>query len=217
MIFYLSDLLIKEPQLFLMAIIVLILPLLVSIAIHEAAHGFVAYKFGDPTPKITGRLTLNPFKHLDLLGTILLFTIGIGWAKPVLINPLNINNKTKEMLVALAGPLSNFLLGFIFILLTVFMVKYTPPTSFNRFIVEMFNNVVKINFILAFFNLIPIPPLDGSRIVSWLLPDGIKEKYNSIEPYGIFIFMLIMMTIGFGFIFNIAKSFQLLIYSFLGI
>src|SRR3989339_2101986 len=114
LLYYLIQLLIKNPIAFFIALLVLIFPLLISITVHEWAHGMAAYKFGDPTPKNQGRLTLNPFAHLDLVGTLMLFIIGIGWAKPVEINPGNIeqpNKKFKLMMVAFAGPLSNFILG----------------------------------------------------------------------------------------------------------
>ena len=108
LLYQLIKLLFQNPLIFLIFFIVLTIPLLISITIHEWAHGFVAYKFGDPTPKEQGRLSLNPFRHLDPIGTLMLFVVGIGWAKPVEINPNNIRDRHKLMLVAFAGPLSNF-------------------------------------------------------------------------------------------------------------
>jgi len=206
--------LLKTPQLLIAFIIFLVFPLLFSISFHELAHGFAAYKFGDMTPKLMGRLTLNPFAHLDPLGTILLFVIGLGWAKPVIININNIPNKNHQMLVALAGPASNFLLAAIFaILISVFENYLYLPT--NHFIIMFFNIVVMINIALAVFNLIPIPPMDGSRIVSWALPEKLKIAYNKLENYGMFILLLILFTIGFEGIFKIAEILQLQLYKLL--
>jgi len=208
--------LIKTPEILLFFILILVFPLLFSIAFHELAHGYVAYKFGDDTPKLTGRLTLNPFAHLDVAGTILLFIIGLGWAKPVLINPNNIKNPTKLMLVALAGPVSNFLLAFVFALLIVVVNKYFI-TSYSEIINMLLNTIVTINIALGMFNLIPIPPLDGSRIVTRILPGKLKLWYNKFEQYGMFIMMVLLFTVGFGAIFRLSEFVQHYLYSLLGI
>jgi len=203
--------LLKTPQLLLAFIILLIIPLLFSIAFHELAHGYVAYKFGDITPKVMGRLTLNPFAHLDPMGTILLLLVGLGWAKPVIINLQNIPNQTKQMLVALAGPASNFFLAFLFGAIISLMQNELGINS-NNFIITLFHVVVKINIGLGLFNLIPIPPLDGSRIVSWLLPEKLKLQYEKLEAYGMFILMLLLVTVGFGGIFKVAVILQKYLY-----
>lgn len=208
--------LIKTPILLLAFVFLTIVPLLFSIVLHELAHGFVAYKFGDITPKAMGRLTFNPIAHLDPLGTLLLFVIGLGWAKPVIVNLENIPNSTKQMLVALAGPLSNFLLALIFagaisILENDFLF---PP---NHFVIIFFHMVVKINIGLGLFNLIPIPPMDGSRVVSWLLPNKLKEGYNKLEPYGMFILMFLFFVIGFDWLFKYAIMLQKYLYVLLKI
>ena len=203
--------LIKTPILMLEFILLLILPLLFSIAFHELAHGWVAYKFGDITPKVTGRLTLNPFAHLHPVGTICLFLFGLGWAKPVLINPDNIKNPTKEMLVALAGPLSNFFLATIFAGLISVLINVCEVASTN-FVISIFDAIVSINIALAIFNLVPIPPLDGSRIVSWMLPKKLKQIYGRIEQYGVPIMMILMVTVGFAPIFKIAMIFKYFLY-----
>lgn len=203
--------LIKTPSLLLAFILMLIFPLLFSIAFHELAHGWVAYKFGDITPKVTGRLTLNPFAHLHPVGTLCLFIFGLGWAKPVLINPDNIKSPTKEMLVALAGPLSNFLLATIFTgLISVFLNIYRVAPNHPG--ISFFDGVVTINIALAIFNLIPIPPLDGSRIISWLLPKKLKHIYARLEQYGIAIMMLLLFAVGFGPIFKISMICKYFLY-----
>jgi len=206
--------LVNNPLLLLLFIVFTIVPLLFSIAFHELAHGYVAYKFGDITPKAMGRLTLNPLKHLDLLGTILLITVGLGWAKPIIINPNNIPTSTKQMLVALAGPSSNFLLALIFACIISFLENYCDIT-YNNFIIMFFNVVVTINIALGVFNLVPLPPLDGSRIVAWLLPIKLKEQYYKLEKYGMFIMLLLLFTIGFSGIFVFANIIQKYLYQIL--
>lgn len=208
--------LIKSPLLLVLFIILIIFPLLFSLSFHEMAHGWTAYKFGDPTAKMQGRLTLNPLKHLDPLGTILLLTVGLGWAKPVMIDFRNIPNTTHQMLVALAGPMSNVFLalvfsGFIYVCMTIFGM-----TS-NSFCITLFDVLVTINLGLALFNLLPIPPMDGSRVLAWMLPYGLKEKYMSLEPYGMFILMVILVFNGFVYVFYGASFLKYYIYHFLGV
>lgn len=165
-----------------------------SVIIHEISHGYVAYKNGDPTAKYMGRLTLNPIPHIDPIGTLLLpfililfrSPILIGIAKPVPINPYYFKNyKIGMITVGLAGAISNILLGIFFILL----YKFFP----SGIISEYLKMGSFINFILAFFNLIPIPPLDGSRVVSVLLPYNLSIIYERLERYGIFIVIFMAM------------------------
>ena len=195
-----------SPVSFLIGIAVLILPLLFSITIHEWSHGMVAYLFGDPTPKNQGRLTLNPFAHLDPIGTLMLFIIGIGWAKPVVIDTRNINGRTKQMLVALAGPASNFLVAiifsFIFYFLTVYIhsINLDTESTFSGEIMGLLSFIIQINIMLGLFNMLPIPPLDGSNVLKWVLPDFLSNAYEKLAPYGIFILMLMLFTVGFKFI-----------------
>ncbi|MCM8805013.1 MAG: site-2 protease family protein [Candidatus Omnitrophica bacterium] len=165
-----------------------------SVIIHEVCHGYAALKSGDPTAKYMGRLTLNPLPHIEPIGTLLLpiililfrSPILIGIAKPVPINPLYFRNYKKGMIaIGISGPLSNILLGIFF----AFLYKFFPSYILSEYLkVGSF-----INFILAFFNLIPIPPLDGSRVISVFLPYNLKIKYDAIERYGIFIVIFMAM------------------------
>ncbi|MCK5178600.1 MAG: site-2 protease family protein [Candidatus Omnitrophica bacterium] len=207
LLFQLFKILLTDPVQFIVALIILIVPLLISITVHEWAHGFTAYKFGDPTPARQGRLSFNPFAHLDPIGTLMLFIIGIGWAKPVEINPNNINKKYKLMLVALAGPLSNFILAIFFTFILYFLIKIsiTGPFLENNGLfyltIILLKLIIKINFILGIFNLLPIPPLDGANVISNLMPDKMAENYFKIAPYSLPILFLLIISGGIKFIF----------------
>ena len=206
--------LIKSPITLILFVVLMIFPLLFSIAFHEMAHGWAAYKFGDPTAKMMGRLTLNPLKHLDPIGTLLLLIIGLGWAKPVIVNMRNIPNRTHQMLVALAGPASNFLLALIFSLL-IYLLKSSSDIAINQLVMTFLDIIVTINLGLAVFNLLPIPPMDGSRILAWILPDSLEYQYMKLEPYGMFILMLLLGFNGFEYIFVAANYIKAALYSFL--
>lgn len=174
-------------------------PLLLALTIHEFSHGLTAYILGDPTPKMTNRLTLNPIKHLDFFGTFTLFiTQAIGWAKPVPINPNYFKNPWRDMaLVSLAGPLSNLLLaiifGFFFNLFHKFNLNFqnfaiSEPLAFMSYL------GVKINIGLGIFNLLPIPPLDGSKIIVKFLPLSLRISYLRLEIFGFFIILVLAIT-----------------------
>lgn len=164
--------------------------LIIAMTVHEFSHGWVAYKLGDTTAKFSGRLTLNPLAHIDPVGTVLLplmlfmATGGqfvFGAARPVPINYWALRNPKRDMmLIGASGPISNFIFAFI---LSVFW-KLSPHNPVISFILE---NLIFINIILGVFNLIPVPPLDGSRILAGALPKGLAESYSMIEPYGFFI------------------------------
>ena len=148
-------------------VLILAVVVLLALSIHETAHGFAAYKLGDPTAKYDGRLSLNPLKHIDPIGALSLFFFGFGWAKPVMINPNYFKNlKRDTALTALAGPVSNILLAFVGMLFWVHLVPVLHNAYFTMFI-RMF---ILLNVNLAVFNLLPIPPLDGSKIFLTLLP-----------------------------------------------
>ena len=175
----LLNLLLKDP----LAFILIAVPFLYSVVIHEVAHGWVAYRMGDPTAKWLGRLTLNPLKHLDPIGTLMLFLVGFGWAKPVPININNIANKRKGLIfVSSAGILANIL--FAFVALLFFRLFSTPSSGIGTVIVYY---IVQINITLAALNLIPIPPLDGSKILMGIAPRETQYFLARLEPYGFFI------------------------------
>ncbi len=206
----LIKLLFENPFLFLIFFTLLTVPLLISITIHEWAHGFAAYKFGDNTPKLQGRLSLNPFRHLDPLGTIMLFIVGIGWAKPVEINPFNINNRFKLMIVAFAGPLSNFIMAFLFSFIIYLIDTISNLKGINTEVgmlpifIMLLEIITRINLVLGIFNLIPLPPLDGANIIRNLLPENLSEAYFRLAPYGMPILLLLIFTGAIKYIFNIA-------------
>lgn len=177
--------------------------ILLAIAFHELAHGFVAYKLGDPTPKYQGRLTLNPMAHLDPLGAIALLVFKIGWAKPVLINPQYFKNRKRDTaLVSIAGPLSNVLLAWLFYNILRFVPNLMPSLSLARTMYLFLLMNVQINLGLAAFNLLPIPPLDGSKIVAAFLPPKVEYKYHQLAHYGPFLLILLLVTGGAQIIIN---------------
>ncbi len=178
---------------------VLLIPILLfSLSLHEYAHGRVAYQMGDPTPKITGRLTLNPLAHLSLMGTlVLLVTRMFGWAKPVRVDPRYFSDPRKGMMyVGLAGPMSNILLATLLGIVFRVFRPYLIMLFSARTIDSLFVMGIVLNIGLAFFNLLPVPPLDGSKILKGLLPRKYDKAFASLEAYGPFILLLVIMTGG---------------------
>ena len=176
-------------------------PLLLALTLHEYAHGYVAYRLGDPTARDAGRLTLNPLSHLDPIGTIAFFFIKFGWAKPVPVNPYYFKNPRQDMLwVALAGPVTNLLLAVASALLLKAMIAaavipYTP--MLGAILVPLYNMLVAsvwINLVLCIFNFLPIPPLDGGRILTGLLPEDLARTYASFERYGFIVILLLAFS-----------------------
>ena len=182
-------------------IALLAFPVLVAVVFHELAHGYVAYLCGDPTAKNAGRLTLNPLKHLDPVGTIVfLVTRMIGWAKPVPINPLYFKNFKRDLiLVSLAGPATNFLIAFIagFILKILYGIPASNNFVYYKVLLPLaiiLKFTVQLNIALCFFNLLPVPPLDGSKILMSILPENLNRYYSYLEPFGFVIILILLFT-----------------------
>ena len=188
------------------------LPVLAAIVFHEVAHGWVAYRFGDPTAARMGRLTLNPISHIDLFGTIILPLLLIvaqapflfGYAKPVPVNFYNLNHPKRDMIwVALAGPLTNILLALGSVLILKFLraLEFSPDSSYAPYLLAVLNpvylmakNSVVINVVLAVFNAFPIPPLDGGRVLVGVLPEPQSSALARVEPYGFLIILVLLMS-----------------------
>jgi len=192
---------------FLLKLSVMLVPALMAITCHEVSHGFIADRFGDNTARSMGRLTLNPLKHLDIIGTLMVFIVGIGWAKPVPVNFNNLRNPKRDMIwVAAAGPITNFILATLSALALrglVAMGETIPDAATIQMLLDpialMLAFSVYINLLLAIFNLIPVPPLDGGRVAVGLLPYRQSMAYARIEPFGmIIIIVLVFFTNIFG-------------------
>lgn len=163
--------------------------ILFAVTIHEFSHGKVADWEGDPTPRLSGRLTLNPLAHIDPIGFLMLILFRFGWAKPVPVNFYNLRRGRKSViLVSLAGPLSNIIFAF---LLSIFWrIDFNLPPNFINFAIEL----AVLNLYLGIFNLIPIPPLDGSHILESLLPYSYRHYFDSLRIYGFFILIILVST-----------------------
>ncbi len=178
------------------SIIVRIIVLVTSIPVHEFAHGYAAYKLGDRTAKASGRLTLNPMAHFDPIGSVCMILTGFGWAKPVPIYSINFKNRKAGMAItAAAGPIANMLLSILFMVLARLFVLL-PYSSVVSTLVSVLVLMSQINISLAVFNLLPVPPLDGSRIIAYFLPDRIYYKMMEYERY-ISIIVFILLFTGF--------------------
>lgn len=174
--------------------------IIIAMVIHEYAHARVAVALGDFTPRLQGRLTLNPAAHIDVFGLLMLFLVHFGWAKPVQINPYNFRNPRRDdILVSLAGPAANLITAFIAAFIFVFVLKNNFDVSDGVRTVLSLIVIVNINF--AIFNMIPIPPLDGSHVLKQLLPYELAVRYETIERYSIFILIIFLMTPILSYIF----------------
>jgi len=171
-----------------------IITLLIAFSVHEFAHAFVAYKFGDPTAKKEGRLTLNPIVHLDPIGTLLLLFAGFGWARPVPVNRFYFKKpRMAGILVSLAGPFSNFLLAFIGAGLQLLVSVIGIGGNAGVFLFYLFHWFTLINAVLGVFNLLPLPPLDGYRIIEDLVPNESRAKLTVWENYGVILFIILVV------------------------
>ena len=185
-------------------LLIYIIPLLFAITLHEAAHGWVAGKLGDHTARMMGRVTLDPTKHIDPIGTIaiplvlLLSSSGFifGWAKPVPINFNALRNGKNGMIwVALAGPGANIVMAICWLFVMIIAIKMNITV-----LIEMGRVGILVNCVLAVFNLLPVPPLDGSRVISALLPNRLAYQYNQLEQYGLYILLGLMFLGGFNYL-----------------
>ncbi len=186
---------------YLQRIILITPPILLALTVHECAHAWVADRLGDPTARMLGRITLNPIKHLDPIGALALFLTGMfGWAKPVPINPGNFKDPARDTLwVSIAGPATNLFLAAVFALIyRLFMVGEVPLSTGGVDIYGPLFIMVELSIVLniglAVFNMIPVPPLDGSKVLQGLLPPDKAIQYARLEPYGFLILILLIFT-----------------------
>jgi Zn-dependent protease len=201
---------------FFLKVSIMLVPALMAITCHEVSHGFVADRLGDDTARSMGRLTLNPLKHLDIFGTIMIFVVGIGWAKPV---PVNFNRlrrpKTDMIWVAAAGPITNFTLAVLSALALRLLISSTTGVPEGSQLANLVDPItlmlafsVYINLLLGIFNLIPVPPLDGGRVAVGLLPFRLSLALSRIEPFGmIIIVLLVFFTDIFDYVISPALMF----------
>jgi Zn-dependent protease len=186
---------------FLLKLSVMLVPALLAIILHEVAHGYIADRLGDPTARLLGRLSLNPLRHLDPIGTIAIFVFGFGWARPVPVNAKNLRHPRQDMIwVSLAGPLTNLALALISVLFLrcISLLETTQLASSQMFldvsrplrVMSAFS--LYINVLLGVFNLLPIPPLDGGRVLTGILPEKQALLLNRFEPFGFVLLLLLV-------------------------
>jgi Zn-dependent protease len=196
----LLNLLLKDP----LGFFIIAIPLLYSVIFHELAHGWVAYRMGDPTAKSQGRLSINPLRHLDPLGTLMLFLVGFGWAKPVPVNLNYVRDMRKGMiLVSSAGIITNIILAFC----ALFLLRLLSPSP-SGLTAQLLYIFARINIILAAFNLIPLPPLDGSKILMGFAPPNVQKILYGLERYGL---LIIIALLYLGVLDPVIRSFEWLI------
>ena len=170
-----------------------LIAVIIALTIHEFAHGFASYRLGDGTAKYDGRLSFNPLRHIDPIGMLLIVLVGFGWAKPVMVDPRNLRKPKRDMaIISAAGPLSNFILAFLVLLLYVPLVIFGDG-SITPLVAMFLLTLVHINIILGVFNLIPIPPLDGSKILAVFLPNHLYWRYTSFR-HGFIVLIILIVT-----------------------
>ena len=209
------------------AITIWALPVIFAITLHEAAHGWVANKLGDPTARTLGRITANPLKHIDLMGTVIvplvLVVLGgfvFGWAKPVPVDARNFKKPLKDMaLVAVAGPVSNLLMACFWALVMAFAINWLEPDQWlKRPLAMMAQAGVVINLVLMTLNLLPLLPLDGGRVVTGFLPPKAAISFMKLEPYGLIILLLLLFSGILGKILGpVVGQLQSIIYTVIGL
>lgn len=199
-------------EIIVLKISIMLVPALLAIILHEVSHGYVADRFGDPTARLLGRLNLNPLRHLDPIGTLAVFIFGFGWARPVPVNAGNLRHPKRDMIwVSLAGPLTNLSLAVLSALLLRVITLLEPTLAGNS---ELFVQVVKplrmmaafslyINVLLGTFNLLPVPPLDGGRVLTGVLPRQQAALLSKLEPFG---FVLILFLVFFTDLWELVLS-----------
>lgn len=197
----LINLLFTDPLLF----VAIILSIVISITVHEFFHAYTAYRLGDSTPFNQNRVNLNPMSHIDPLGLLLLVFVGFGWGRPVEFDIYNLRNPKRDvLLIALSGPLSNFLIAFAFFI-------YGSLFGFNLLV----ETLVEINLVLGVFNLIPVYPLDGFNVVRGLLPYNLAYQWGELEKYGFYILLGLILTRAHTFIIGPTVNFILTLFNFL--
>ncbi len=169
--------------------------LMIAFTFHEFSHAYVAYKFGDMTAKNQGRLTLNPIQHLDPIGTLLIFIAGFGWARPVPVNRFFFKKpRLAGVLVSIAGPISNLILTMLAFIIWFALMRAGVTANLPAAVIDFLNLFIQLNVVLFIFNLLPLPPLDGYRIVEDLLPNDARAKLTQYETYGSIIFLILVLT-----------------------
>lgn len=173
----------------------MLVTLAIAFTVHEYAHAYAAYKFGDQTAKNQGRLTLNPLVHIDPIGAIFLILFGFGWAKPVPVNRFFFKNpRLNGIIVSIVGPLSNLVLAFVAVLIVLFIQQFNLGMMIPDFIFKFIRIFININVLLFVFNLLPFPPLDGYRIIEDLVNPDLRAKMTQYEQYGVLIFLILVIT-----------------------
>ncbi|KMY42922.1 zinc metalloprotease [Bacillus sp. FJAT-27916] len=173
----------------------MLVTLAIAFTVHEYAHAYAAYKFGDQTAKNQGRLTLNPLVHIDPIGAIFLILFGFGWAKPVPVNRFFFKNpRLNGIIVSIVGPLSNLVLAFVAVLIVLFIQQFNLGMMIPYFIFKFISIFININVLLFVFNLLPFPPLDGYRIIEDLVNPDLRAKMTQYEQYGVLIFLILVIT-----------------------